>query len=125
MKILLKQFILSIILGIVLYMIYYSYQSPLSVTPEVAKTQLQYQQYDAVVDVRTDNEWEFGHYPLAIHIPIQSIRDELPIRIPKKESRILFYCNTTVRARKAAEEAQRIGYTNVKYLIGSYTSLLT
>ena len=124
MKIWWKPFFLSVILGILIYMIYYSYQSPLAVTPEVAKTQIQYQQYDAVVDVRTDNEWAMGHYPLALHIPVQSILYDLPMRVPDKQARILFYCNTTVRARKAAETAQRMGYPNVKYLIGSYKTLL-
>lgn len=118
-------FLLSIVLGICIYMIYFSFQSPLAVTPTVAKSQLQYQQYDAVVDVRTDNEWALGHYPLAIHIPVQDISTELPMRVPDKQARILFYCNTAIRARRAAEQAQRMGYHNVKYLVGSYNNLLT
>lgn len=105
-------------------MIYFSYQSPLAVSPEVAKSQLKYQQYDSIVDVRTDSEWALGHYPLAIHIPVQMIASELPMRIPDKQARILFYCNTATRARKAAEKAQHMGYQNVKYLIGTYHTLL-
>lgn len=92
--------------------------------PEEAKTRLRKGQFDSVVDVRTDAEWNSGHYPLAIHIPLKQVKDVLPQRIPDKQSKILFYCNTSTRARMAAEQAQQLGYTNVRYLVGIYTNLL-
>jgi rhodanese-related sulfurtransferase len=61
---------------------------------------------------------------LAIHIPLKQVGELLPQRIPDKSARILFYCNTSTRSRMAAETAQAIGYTNVRYLVGIYTNLL-
>lgn len=98
--------------------------SPLAMNPEDAKAALKRGEFDAVVDVRTDAEWNMGHYPLAIHIPIKQIPGELEKRIPDKKSKILFYCNTSTRARMGAEEAVRLGYTNVRYLLGTHTNIL-
>ena len=104
--------------------IFYNMTSPLAIYPEEAKEMLKKGQFDAVVDVRTDAEWNMGHYPLAIHIPVKQISTELGKRIPDKKSKILFYCNTSTRARMGAEEAERLGYTNVRYLLGTHTNLL-
>jgi rhodanese-related sulfurtransferase len=92
--------------------------------PGEAKSLLKQGKFDHVVDVRTDAEWDFGHLPLAIHIPLKQVGELLPQRIPDKSARILFYCNTSTRARMAAETAQASGYTNVRYLVGLYTNLL-
>ena len=104
--------------------IFYNMTSPLAIYPEEAKEMLKKGDFDAVVDVRTDAEWNMGHYPLAIHIPTKQLSTELGKRIPDKKTKILFYCNTSTRARMGAEEAVRLGYTNVRYLLGTHTNLL-
>jgi phage shock protein E len=122
-----KRFGLTILLIIAILLIaflLYNISSPLAMYPEEAKTRLRRGQFDSVVDVRTDAEWNTGHYPLAIHIPTGQLKDALPQRIPDKQSKILFYCNTSTRARMAAEQAQKMGYTNVRYLIGTHANLL-
>lgn len=91
--------------------------------PDAAKAALAKGDFDAVVDVRTDAEWNLGHYPLALHIPLPTIADQLQRRIPDKTSRILFYCNTSTRARKAAETAKSLGYENIRYLVGTHLNL--
>jgi len=113
--------LLLIIAGVFLY---YNLSSPLAMYPGEAKSLLKQGKFDHVVDVRTDAEWDFGHLPLAIHIPLKQVGELLPQRIPDKSARILFYCNTSTRARMAAETAQASGYTNVRYLVGLYTNLL-
>lgn len=92
--------------------------------PEEAKQYLKEGKFDAVVDVRTNAEWNMGHYPLAIHIPIKDISTVLPQRIPDKKAKILFYCNTSTRARMAAEQAERMGYGNIRYLVGTHVNLM-
>ena len=104
--------------------IYYNMSSPLAMYPADAKAALKKGEFDAVVDVRTDAEWNTGHYPLAIHVPLKQVGTLLGQRIPDKNTRILFYCNTSTRARMAAEEAQKMGYTNVRYLLGLHTNLM-
>jgi rhodanese-related sulfurtransferase len=94
--------------------------SPLGTWPLTAKRKLARHGYDVVVDVRTDLEYGLGHYPMAVHIPLGRIEQELPDKITERRMRILFYCNSATRARWAAEKAQRLGYMNVEYLIGPH-----
>ena len=117
--------ILSVILLIVLgAFLYYNLSSSLAMYPGEAKDLLKKGKFDHVVDVRTDAEWNIGHFPLAIHIPLKQVAQLLPQRIPDKKARILFYCNTSTRSRMAAETAEQMGYTHVNYLVGIYTNLL-
>jgi rhodanese-related sulfurtransferase len=105
-------------------LLYYNLSSPLAIYPEEAKAAIKATKFDHVVDVRTDMEWNTGHYPLAIHIPLKQVGKLLSQRIPDKKARILFYCNTTTRSRMAAETAEKLGYNNVRYLVGTYINLL-
>jgi rhodanese-related sulfurtransferase len=114
-------FTLLVLFGIFLY---YNLSSPLAMYPQEAKDELQKGKFDAIVDVRTNAEWNMGHYPLAIHIPLNQVEELLPQRVPDTNSRILFYCNTSTRARMAAETAQKAGYPKVRYLVGIHTNLL-
>lgn len=120
----LKLSVLTIFLGVLLAFLWYNLGSSLAMRPEAAKAALAAGLFDAVVDVRSDTEWSFGHYPLAIHIPIQHLKEDLPQRVPNKKAKILFYCNTSTRSRMAAETAQSLGYTNVRYLLGTHLNLL-
>jgi rhodanese-related sulfurtransferase len=115
---------LTVIFLVLLAVLYYNTQSPLAMYPEEAKQKLKKGEFDAVVDVRTKAEWDLGHYPLAIHIPTAQLQEALPQRIPDKATRILFYCNTSTRSRMAAEAAQKLGYNNVRYLIGTHKNLM-
>lgn len=104
--------------------LYYNLASPLAMGPEEAKAALKDGKFDAVIDVRTDAEWDMGHYPLAIHIPVKMIPTQLPQRVPDKNTKILFYCNTSTRARVGAEEALKLGYTNIRYLLGTHKNIM-
>jgi rhodanese-related sulfurtransferase len=116
--------LLTVVFLALLALLYYNTMSPLSMYPEEAKAVLKKGDFDAVVDVRTKAEWDLGHFPLAIHTPIGDLKSALPLRIPDKGSRILFYCNTSTRSRIAAEMAQKLGYNNVRYLVGTHKNLL-
>jgi rhodanese-related sulfurtransferase len=117
--------VLLVVLLIVLAgFLYYNMSSPLAMGPDEAKTLLKDGKFDAVVDVRTDAEWATGHFPLAIHIPVKQLSAQLPQRIPDKNAKILMYCNTSTRARMGAEEAVKLGYKNVRYLLGTHTNLM-
>lgn len=116
--------VLILVAIVLLAFVLYNVSSPLAMYPDEAKMRLRRGQFDSVVDVRTDTEWNAGHYPLAVHIPLGQVKDVLPQRIPDKQSKILFYCNTSTRSRMAAEQAQKLGYTNVRYLVGTHLNLL-
>jgi rhodanese-related sulfurtransferase len=117
-------FFLVLLLFVLGYALYYNVSSPLAMYPDAAKAALAKGEFDHVVDVRTDAEWSMGRFPLAIHIPTKQIPQELPQRIPDKSSKILFYCNTSTRARMAAEAAEKLGYMNIRYLVGTHKNIL-
>ena len=79
--------------------------------------------YDYIVDVRTKEEWDEGHLPNTISIPIGNLVVELPQKIPNKNSRILFVCKKGIRASGVVTIAHKLGYKNVQSMIGNYKEL--
>lgn len=77
---------------------------------------------DHVIDVRTQFEWNLGHFKGAKHIPTGDISEKTLKGIPKVDT-ILVYCNTGQRARMAAEKIRSYGYKKVYYIEGTYKSL--
>jgi len=79
--------------------------------------------FDKIVDVRTDLEWNIGHHPEAIHLPAATLTAETAAQVLQKNDRILVYCNTGQRSRRAAELLASYGYPNVRYIAEPYTAL--
>ena len=77
---------------------------------------------DIVIDVRTKFEWDRGHFKGARHVPVNQLKSEIFIGLPKNTS-ILVYCNTGQRARAAAETIRNYGFHNVYYIEGGYWTL--
>ena len=75
-----------------------------------------------VIDVRTITEYRVGHYPKALHIPVDKINEKTTVELPRKG--LLVYCNTGQRARFAAETLEELGFEDVYYIAGPYTGLL-
>src|SRR5262245_50381994 len=71
-----------------------------------------------ILDVRTPEEFAAGHVPGAINIPYT----DLPARISELPSPaqkdIVLYCNTGVRAEKAASRFKESGFTRLLHLDG-------
>ena len=76
-----------------------------------------------IIDVRSQTEWNLGHYPGALHIPVTELKKE---KMPKNsiDKGILVYCNTGQRARLAAEKLKALGYNKVYYIAGTYSSII-
>jgi len=89
---------------------------PTGLNGREARAAIKSGQVSVIVDVRTDAEWESGHYPNARHIPIQNIINQLPREVGDRSIGILFYCRTGHRAAAAARIAQELGYRNTYYL---------
>ena len=66
-----------------------------------------------ILDVRTEEEYNDGHIPNAVCLPVETIGSETPAELPDKDQAILIYCRTGVRAARAAESLANLGYTNV------------
>ena len=66
-----------------------------------------------VVDVRSLEEYNEGHIPNAISIPLETIENETETKLKNKDDLILVYCRSGRRSREAALRLIEKGYTNV------------
>lgn len=68
-----------------------------------------------VLDVREAEEYEAGHIPGAVLLPVGSISgDTAAAAIPETDSLVLVYCRSGRRSKLAAEALAGLGYSNVK-----------
>ena len=70
---------------------------------------------DAVVlDVREQSEYDDGHIPGAVLLPVGSIdEDTAAAVIPEKSATVLVYCRSGNRSKTAAAALAELGYTDV------------
>ena len=66
-----------------------------------------------VVDVRSLEEYNEGHIPNAISVPLETIKNEAETKLKNKDDLILVYCRSGRRSREAALRLIEKGYTNV------------
>lgn len=71
-----------------------------------------------IVDVRTPEEFQQGHVPNAVNVPLSEIIDNPAILLSSKDKSIVLYCRSGYRAGKAAEALQKDGYQNLSHLEG-------
>jgi phage shock protein E len=73
-----------------------------------------------LVDVRTKKEFQNGHIPGAVNLPLSTIEDDPSILNIAKNKSIVLYCRSGYRAGKAANVLQQNGYTNLSHLEGDF-----
>jgi rhodanese-related sulfurtransferase len=73
-----------------------------------------------LIDVREDNEWEAGHAQGAEHIGRGIIERDIETLVPEKEAELILYCGGGYRSALAADNLQRMGYTNVYSMAGGW-----
>jgi rhodanese-related sulfurtransferase len=66
-----------------------------------------------LVDVREDSEWAADHLPGAIHLGKGVIERDIEKTIPDTGTPIILYCGGGFRSALAADNLQKMGYTNV------------
>ena len=118
-------FILLLLLG---YAAYYTFSGSQYISAKKAKQMIKSKEIVHVIDVRTQAEWNLGHYKNAIHFPSANINQEsikkvLPKMNVKKTDGILTYCNSGQRARAAAEKLEKAGYKNTYYIAGNHLTI--
>jgi rhodanese-related sulfurtransferase len=102
---------------------YYSLTGEGLVSSTEARDMLRKKEIDYIIDVRTDMEYRRGHYKKSLNIPITELTNK-SLKNIRKNSKILIYCNTGQRARRASDRMRDMGYKNVYYIDGSYKGLL-
>jgi len=66
-----------------------------------------------ILDVRNLDEFNMGHIPDAVSLPVDEIQNAAPRMIPDKEQIILVYCQTGRRSANASAMLAEMGYTMV------------
>ncbi len=75
-----------------------------------------------LIDVREDNEWNEGHAEDAVHIGRGVIERDIVNKFPDKETELILYCGGGYRSALAAENLQKMGYTNVLSMNGGWSA---
>jgi rhodanese-related sulfurtransferase len=73
-----------------------------------------------LIDVREESEWAKGHLPGAIHLGKGVIERDVEQRFPDTGSELILYCGGGFRSALAADNLQKMGYTNVKSMDGGW-----
>jgi len=74
-----------------------------------------------LVDTREDREWDRGHLWGAIHLSKGIIERDIESVIPDRAAKIVLYCGGGFRSALAADNLQKMGYTNVISMDGGFS----
>jgi rhodanese-related sulfurtransferase len=66
-----------------------------------------------LVDVREESEFASDHLPGAIHLGRGVIERDIEARVPDLNAPMILYCGGGFRSALAADNLQKMGYTNV------------
>lgn len=73
-----------------------------------------------LIDVREDHEWEKGRIPGATHLGRGILERDIEKAVPESAREIILYCGGGFRSALAADNLQKMGYTNVFSLAGGW-----
>lgn len=71
-----------------------------------------------LVDVREESEFAKDHLPGAIHLGKGVIERDIEARVPDVKTPMILYCGGGFRSAMAADNLQKMGYTNVLSMDG-------
>lgn len=76
-----------------------------------------------LVDTREDSEWAAGHVKGAEHLSKGIIERDIETKVPDKNTTLILYCGGGFRSALAADNLQKMGYTNAISLDGGWRAL--
>ena len=71
-----------------------------------------------LIDVREESEYAKDHLPNAIHLGKGIIERDIEERVPELNTPLVLYCGGGYRSALAADNLQKMGYTNVLSMDG-------
>ena len=89
-------------------------------TVEDVKARLDRGEKFLLVDVREESEWAKGHVPGAVHLGKGVIERDIEARVPDAAAPLVLYCGGGYRSALAADNLQKMGYTNVLSMDGGW-----
>ena len=75
-----------------------------------------------LVDVREESEFAADHIPAAIHLGKGVIERDIEKTVPDVNTELVLYCGGGFRSALAADNLQKMGYTNVISMDGGIRS---
>ena len=76
-----------------------------------------------LVDVREDGEWAADRLPGAVHLGKGVIERDIEKTVPDMNTELVLYCGGGFRSALAADNLQKMGYTNPISLDGGWRAL--
>lgn len=73
-----------------------------------------------LVDCREESEWARGHLPGAVHLSKGVIERDIEKTVPDTRAQIIIYCGGGFRSALAADNLQKMGYTDVNSMDGGW-----
>lgn len=73
-----------------------------------------------LLDVRSTGEYEQGHIPGAVHVPMAEIGDK--VKKLKKDKEVVVYCRSGNQSIWAIKRLMGMGYKNLYNLKGGYNA---
>ena len=73
-----------------------------------------------LVDVREESEFAKGHLPGAVHLGKGVIERDIEKKVPDPGTPLVLYCGGGFRSALAADNLQRMGYSNVISMDGGW-----
>jgi rhodanese-related sulfurtransferase len=73
-----------------------------------------------LVDVREESEWAAGHAAGAVHMSKGTIERDVETKVPDWGTPLVLYCGGGFRSALAADNLQKMGYTNVISMDGGW-----
>ncbi len=73
-----------------------------------------------LLDVRPDKEYEQGHIPGAVHVPLADIGEK--VKKLKKDKDLVVYCRSGNQSIWAIKRLMGMGYKNLYNLRGGYSA---
>jgi rhodanese-related sulfurtransferase len=88
------------------------------VTIDEVKAKLDRKEKFVLIDVREESEYAADHLPGAIHLGKGIIERDVEDRVPDQSTPLVLYCGGGFRSALAADNLQKMGYTQVLSMDG-------
>jgi rhodanese-related sulfurtransferase len=88
------------------------------VTVDDVKAMLDRDEKFVLVDVREESEWTKDHLPGALHLGKGVLERDIEQRVPDLATLLVLYCGGGYRSALAADNLQKMGYTQVLSMDG-------
>jgi rhodanese-related sulfurtransferase len=83
------------------------------VSVDAVKAEIEHGEKFVLIDVREESEFAKDHLPGAIHLGKGIIERDIEARVPELNTPMVLYCGGGFRSALAADNLQKMGYTNV------------